>query len=68
VSGRIVTEPQASTGSVMMVRCQPGAAESHPDWPLTVKTSAKETRAKGSGEMEILPCNSKAWTQPCLHH
>ena len=36
MSGRIVTEPQASTGSVMMVRCQPGAAESHPEWEVVL--------------------------------
>lgn len=50
VSGRIVTEPLASTGAIMMVRCQPGAVESHPNWPLAVKTNAKRDKGQRSGK------------------
>lgn len=56
VSGRIVTEPLASTGVVRMVRSRPGAAESHPDW--TAKPTQKRQGPK-VGEMEILQCNQK---------
>lgn len=50
VSGRIVTEPLASTEAVVMARCQPAAAESHPDWSaFGSKNQRKRDKGQRSG-------------------